>query len=118
MILKSPGKDKNGVEFLMNDIILLERATRKINHWQYENEYRYIISLFIAIHGSDRVIDGLPEINEKFAFPNYIDIPLKRQLEEVVLGPNMDCTNEKMIRDFLHKNGITRVKKSAVRKSR
>lgn len=109
---------KNGdkSEFLLNDVYLLRKSRSKINHWSYEKEYRYILSPFIEIHGSDEAINPENEsINSQMNFKKYIDIRLYQNIEEVILGPDISSKEQVDIEKYLREKGIDNIKKSSVK---
>ena len=103
---------KNNEAFTMNDIDLYEKAVRKMIHWEYEKEYRYILTPYIAIHGDINSFEQRLIIDPNC--PEYIDIPIHKSIEEVVIGPRMSKKKSKEIIEFLYANGITSVNKSHV----
>lgn len=105
--------DEN-VKFVMNDIFLLKKAFMKINHWKYEEEYRFVLCPFIEIHGSESITGQINSINTT-SFPDIIDIPLQKQIEEVVFGPRMSEIDKHTLRLFLYDKGIINVRNSQVR---
>lgn len=89
-IVGSSNHGKNGQEFIMHDISLYEVGTRKLEHWKYENEWRYKICPYSEIHGSSGVIS----LEVASDLPKYIDVPYLCEIEEITLGPTayMDST--------------------------
>ena len=75
-------------EFEMNDIDLLEMGIRKLSHWAYEKECRFISSPFVEIHASNEVISQYFSLE----MPEFIDIPLVMPIEEILVGP--ETSNE------------------------
>lgn len=89
-------------EFIMNDIDLDELGVRKTKHWSYENEWRYKISPFIQIHGSNSVIANPMPYN----MPEYVDVPFVCEIEEILLAPQVDKDDVDRIRKYLDENNL------------
>ncbi len=72
-------------QFEMYDIDFKELGIKKVNHWEYEHEWRYKILPFIEVHGSKNVLLSAINIDA----PNYIDIPFIEAIEEILLAPQV-----------------------------
>ena len=99
-IVGSSNHGKNGQEFIMHDISLYEVGTRKLEHWKYENEWRYKICPYSEIHGSSGVIS----LEVASDLPKYIDVPYLCEIEEITLGPNVDVIAERKLKEYLLDN--------------
>jgi len=66
---------------------LKELGLNKLNYWGFENEWRYKISLMVAIHGSKNVI------GKQFAVesPDWVSLT---KIPKCQLGPYSPSANE------------------------
>ena len=87
------------------------KILRKINHWDYEREYRYFLAPFPMITGPGFAMEKL---ERDVDWPEYIDIPIYKQIEEVVIGPKASFEQENDISRYLMAKGISNVYKSKV----
>lgn len=101
-------------EFMMNDIDLDEVGIKKIKHWSYENEWRYKICPYKQIHASDRALDY--KISRDF--PEYIDVPFKAEIEEILLAPQILEKDVDMIKEYLNVNKLNIPIRESVIKTR
>ena len=92
-------------EFYCNEIDLLELGLKKSSYWQHENEYRYIISPILKIYGSSKCMSQLEE-NSGLVFQEHIDIPIKKPIEEVIAGPQMNGQDFEQLKILLEKENI------------
>ncbi len=91
-------------EFQMNDIDLHELGIKKINHWQYENEWRFKINPFETVQGGDEAFKSgwaYGIIN-----PEYIDIPYKSAIEEILLGPEVSEVEKMELEKYLSQSNL------------
>ena len=102
-IVGSSNHGKNEQESIMHDISLYEVGTRKLEHWKYENEWRYKICPYSEIHGSSGVIS----LEVASDLPKYIDVPYLCEIEEITLGPNVDVIAERKLKEYLLERGLT-----------
>ena len=89
-------------EFVMNEIQLYELGMKKVKHWEYEQEWRYKISPFSMICGSNNVFEQNISINS----PRYIDVPFINPIEEIVLGPKCTDDDYEELKKFLSDKSI------------
>lgn len=89
-------------EFVMNELNLNEIGVRKTKHWSYENEWRYKISPFTQIHGSNNVINKQIPYN----LPEYVDVPFIVGIEEILLAPQILQSDVEKIEKYLMDNKI------------
>ena len=92
-------------EFQMNDIDLHELGIKKINYWQYENEWRFKINPFEAIHGGDQAFKS--GLLESIISPEYIDIPYNGVIEEILLGPEVSETEKNELEEYLNRKNLS-----------
>lgn len=83
--------------FRMYDISLYELGIKKLDHWKYENEWRYRICPYRRISGGKKAF----EQSVDFPTPEYIDVPFESEIEEIVVGPNVPDEQIEGIRSFL-----------------
>lgn len=99
-------------EFIMCDIDLCELGTKKIEHWSYENEWRFIVSPLCAIHFSESMM----KTHIPICTPKYIDIPLQEEIEEILLAPKVTNDEFDLLTTFVKENKFTvPIKKSQIR---
>ena len=81
-----------------------ELGLKKVNHWEYENEWRYKISVPGNIAGLPIALSNIP--TSITTTPEYIDIPYITEIEEILVGPQV--TEEEIIelREFLKVHNI------------
>lgn len=102
-ILTIPGTESaDGVP--SHNIFTKELGLKKVNHWEYENEWRYKLGLQMTIAGRATALTMTPD--ELIVSPEYIDIPYKTEIEEIIVGPSV--TNEEFdeLKCFLAVQGI------------
>ena len=91
---------------------MFEKSIRKTVFWEYENEYRFVLAPYTSI---ESVAEGF---NHKIEYdpncPPHFDVPIFKNIEEVVIGPKMTEDDEKQITDFLLENGIDQIRRSKV----
>ena len=98
-------------EFDMHDVNLRELGIKKVQHWEYEHEWRYKISPYERLRGSKTAMEISYDINT----PEYIDIPYTEEIEELLLAP-LASEKEAELLQFLRDNNIDiPVKQSCIR---
>lgn len=102
---KSIANEGSENEFIMNDIDLSELGVRKMKHWSYENEWRYKISPYIEVHGSDSAFEN-NLANDRLAMPEYIDVPFCTQIEEIMLAPQISIDDKNTIEKYLDEHKL------------
>lgn len=88
------------------------KVLRKVNHWEHEQEYRYFLSPISMIKGPGNKLQETlgPSIN----WPEFLDIPIYKTIEEVVLGPKMTQNKQLETINLLKTYGINNVYKSGI----
>ena len=92
----------------------LDLGNQKNKYWQYEDEWRYKITAY-----SDTVADKYALLTAKREpRKEHIDIPFRKRIEEITLGPLV--SNEKRIdlETFLSSYGYDRIMRSSAIKMR
>lgn len=98
-------------EFIMCDIDLCELGTKKIEHWSYENEWRFTVSPLCAIHFSESLI----KTHIPFCTPEDIYIPLQEEIEEILLAPKVKNDVFDTLTIFIKENDLAvPIKKSKI----
>lgn len=99
-------------EFMMYDISFDELGIRKLDYWKFENECRYLICPFIKLRAGKNAFENVPD----FPTPEYIDIPFYKDIEEILVGPEVSNEQIDEITKFLEteKNNIS-VSKSPIK---
>lgn len=91
-------------EFTMNNVSLEDIGMKKVRHWEYENEWRYKIAPVKEVHGSNSAFSK--EVFEVLITPEYIDVPYKTDIEEILVGPKVSEETENDLRIFLKNMGL------------
>lgn len=103
-----PGTDQ---EFTMYNVDLRELGNKKVNHWEYEHEWRFKLVPFKAIGGSKQVMDT----DSNIVSPKYVDVTFMGEIEEILLGPNVSAETRADLKTFLNEKGLTiQVKDSSI----
>ena len=104
-------------ETLMHNIFTFELGQKKVNHWEYENEWRYKISLPVNFSGSAYALSKISA--EMIISPEFIDIPLKAKIEEILVGPEVTEQETEELNEFLKAQKLSiEIKKSDIRVNR
>lgn len=99
-------------EFPMYDINLKELGIRKINHWEYEHEWRYRLIPVSEIHGSKMVMNQ----DSNIISPEYVDVPFIGDIEEILMAPHISNDTERELTQFLCEHNFDiPVKKSCIK---
>ena len=95
--IKSPEVENDS---FMRAYDLRELGLRKINYWNFEDEWRYKLQFAEAVNEKNDLINYDYYVKS----PEYIDIPLHSHISEITLGPRIteeDCIDLKL---FLKNN--------------
>ncbi|MCM1235589.1 MAG: hypothetical protein NC489_36280 [Ruminococcus flavefaciens] len=99
-------------EFLMYDISLYDLGIKKLDYWKFENEWRYRICPYKEMHGGKFAIENAA----CFPTPEYIDVPFNKDIEEILVGPDVLDEQIEDIKLFLESKRINiPILKSAIK---
>ncbi len=95
------------------DIKILELGNRKVDYWKYEDEWRFKISGYTDVIGNPEAMrDSCSRIEDK----EFILVPFKHPIVEIMTAPCMAETEYKDIERFLQDNNIqANLVKSSIR---
>lgn len=113
-LLSFSNPESTSDEISTHNILTKELGLKKVNHWEYENEWRYKIGLQMTIAGRATALNMIP--SELIVSPDYIDVPLKTKIEEIIVGPNVTEEDSNELETFLKTYGIDlKIQKSAIK---
>lgn len=99
-------------EFLMYNISLYDLGIKKLDYWNFENEWRYRICPYKEMCGGKSAIERVTN----FPTPEYIDVPFYKEVEEILVGPDVLDEQIEEIKLFLEAKKLNiPVLKSAIK---
>lgn len=106
----SIGLSENEPQIAVN---IVDLGNQKNKYWEYEKEWRYKLSAFSKEVSKESSILQTTDDNEDY---DALYVPFKRDLEEILLGPEVEVNDFEALMDFLKNKGITiPVKRSKIR---
>lgn len=95
--------NKNFKEFSCG-VDFKELGIRKLKYWNGENEWRYMVWPFSFIGKYKR---GNLDNYEVKTHKEYIDVPYKKKIDEIILGPGITKTQKFELKNWLKSNNIS-----------